>query len=343
MARIQVQRILALLPNWLGDAAMCTPALRTLHRRFPEAELTVAGGAQACDLVRGLPWFRAVIPLPPRPNLLRLVRLGRRLRPHGTDLAVIFPHSFRAALLARFTGARRRVGYARDGRSFLLTDRVPPHRQNGQIQPIYMAQEYLDLVRSLGCEDDGAGLELRADPAVVEQVRRRLAGEGPLVGIAPGAAFGPSKRWPAERYAQVADALTAKVGARCVLMTGPAEEETRDAVLGAANAPLIRCDEGRPTIDVLKAVVSQLDLLICNDSGPRHVAVAFGVPVLCVMGPTSPSYSGGPHERGRVLRVEVDCGPCQKGVCETDHRCMTRITPECVVEAALEYVRRDSV
>lgn len=337
-----VQNILALLPNWLGDVAMCSPALRALHRRFPEAALTIAGRVSACDLVRGLPWFSEIVSIPARPGFLELLRQARRLRSRARDLAVVFPHSFRAALLAAMTGADRRVGYDRGGRGFLLTDRVAPHRENGQLQPVYMGAEYLALVATLGCNDDGAGLELHADPAAQHRVAACFSGNGPRVGIVPGGAFGPSKRWPAERFAAVADALAHQAGAQCVLLTGPGEEEIRGAVLANANTPLSQCDGGQPSIETLKAAISQLDLLVGNDSGPRHVAVAFHVPTVCIMGPTSPRYSEGPYERGRVVRVDVDCGPCQKPVCETDHRCMTQITPDMVVAAALELLQTRS-
>ncbi|MEX2015073.1 MAG: glycosyltransferase family 9 protein, partial [Candidatus Hydrogenedentales bacterium] len=156
----------------------------------------------------------------------------------------------------------------------------------------------------------------------------------PLIGIAPGAAWGPSKRWPAERYAAVADRLHDEYDACCILLTGPGEEETRAAVQKAARHPLLEIDSGKPTIATLKAAVSLLDVLVCNDSGPRHVAIAFNVPTVCIMGPTRPIYSTGPYERGALLRVDVDCGPCQRPTCRTDHRCMTRITPETVAEKA---------
>jgi heptosyltransferase-2 len=331
-------RILALAPNWLGDVAMCTPSLRALAARYPDAELTVAGRPAVCALLAGLPWITRNLELPPRPSLSGMVGLAKTLRPHSRDLAVVFPHSFRAALLARLTGARRRVGYARGSRGMLLTDAVPPYTENGRIAPIYMGREYLDLVAAVDAQNDDQGLELHVDDAYRETVRARLAGEGPLVGIAPGAAFGPSKMWPAERYAAVADALHKQVGARCVLITGPGEEATRDAVLAAAKHPLLRADEGRPSIALLKAVIAELDLLVGNDSGTRHIAVAFGVPVVCIMGSTSPRYSEGPYEKGRVLRVDVDCGPCQKPVCTTDHRCMTRIDPRWVTDTAREFL-----
>lgn len=333
-----VKAILALVPNWLGDVAMCTPALRALRRRFPEARLDVIGRPSACALLEGLPWFERLIPVAPRPGLSDMLRLRRRCGRRAYDLAVVFPHSIRAALLAKAAGARRRLGYARDARSFALTDRVQPYREGAEITPIYMAHEYLGLVEALGCQDDGAGLELCASPKDVEAVRAYLGAEGPVVGIAPGAAFGPSKCWPAESYAAVMDALAERAGAQCVLLTGPGEEETRGAVLAHAHAPVTQCQEDPPAVARLKAAISQVDLLIGNDSGPRHIAIAFRKPVICIMGPTSPRYSEGPWEIGRVLRLDVDCGPCQQPVCATDHRCMTRIKAESVVEAAMEFL-----
>ncbi|MCX5759307.1 MAG: glycosyltransferase family 9 protein, partial [Candidatus Hydrogenedentes bacterium] len=306
MAGDSEESILALVPNWLGDVAMCTPALRAIYRRY--GAFTVAGVPAACALLNGLPWFREIVPFPARASLPSLLRTALRLRPLARDLAIVFPHSFRAAMLARLAGARRRVGYACNGRSFMLTERIEFQREDGKRVPIYTAEEYLRLAAMLGGEDDGQGLELRAEPEWVARIKSLFTGRGPRVGLAPGAAFGPSKRWPVERFAAVADALDNDLHAECVLLTGPGEEAIEARFLAAAKTPVVRL-EGPGSVERLKAVVSQLELLIGNDSGPRHVAVAFHVPVVCIMGPTSPRYSEGPYERGRVLRIDVDCRP----------------------------------
>ena len=334
------RRIVALAPNWLGDVAMATPALRAIQRRFPEAEITVAGRAAAVQLLAGLPFLANFVTLPARPGIGETLRAVLNLRPHARDLAVIFPHSFRSALLARLAGSRRRVGYARDRRSFLLTDPVAPHRENGKITPIYMAREYIELLAPLGCSDDGLGLQLVADDAAVNAIKARLDPARPHVGIAPGAAFGPSKLWPAGRYAEVADALAERINAQCVLLTGPGEETTRDAVVRTAKTSFVPLDGAGNAVETLKAAVSLLDLLICNDSGARHVAVAFHVPTVCIMGPTSPAYSNGPYERGQVVRIDVDCGPCQKPICTTDHRCMTQISTQSVIQPAFDILSK---
>lgn len=329
--------ILVHLPNWLGDVVMATPALRALRTRYPQAHITWAGRSACCAVLEGLPHANQLHPLSARSGPLDMLRLGSVLQGRP-DLGIAFPHSARAALTLLAARCRTRLGYDRGGRSKLLTHAVPPHREHGKIAPVYMAREYLDLLAPLGVADDDAGLELHADPALVRELRGRMAPSRPVVGLAPGAAFGGSKRWLPERFAEVADRLTRECGAQCLLFTGPGEEDTRNAVRKAARQPLLDPQEGAPSVPRLKAGIAACDLLIGNDSAPRHMAIAFGIPVICVMGPTSPRYTESPWERGEVLRIDVDCGPCQKPVCVTDHRCMTGIPVSRVYEAARKWL-----
>lgn len=332
------RHILVFLPNWLGDAVMATPALRALRRRYPEATITGAGKGAICQVLAGFSCLDRLISLPPRPGLFSLLGEARGLSRPRPDLAVLMPNSFRTALLAWLAGSRHRVGFERGGRGVLLSQALPRYREGGQRAPRYTALEYLALVEPLGATADDMGLELAAAPEERDAVADYLEPDRPVVGIAPGAAFGPSKLWLPERYAAVADALAASCNAQCVLLTGPGEEDTRDAVLAAARSPIVICHEDGGSIARLKATVSHLDLLIGNDSGPRHIAIAFGKPVVCIMGPTSPRYTESPWERGEVVRIDVDCGPCQRPYCRTDHRCMTGISVARVVEAARPWL-----
>lgn len=332
------QHILIFIPNWLGDVAMATPALRALRQRYPEATITVAGKATCCDVLDGVPFVDHFVKLPNRPGFLSTFSLATSLAKPKPDLAVVMPNSFRTAWIARLTGASTRIGYARGGRGVLLTRSMPRYREGGARVPRYTALEYLALAEALGAMDDGAGLELVASSEERAAVRAFLDPARPVVGIAPGAAFGPSKQWLPERYAAVADQLAAACNAQCVLLTGPGEESTRDAVVRAATTPLVTCHDDRPSIERLKATIAECDLLIGNDSGPRHLAIAFKKPVICIMGSTSPRYTESPWEHGEVVRIDVDCGPCQKPFCTTDHRCMTGISVGRVVTAATQYL-----
>lgn len=327
--------ILALAPNWLGDAAMATPAFRALKQLHKNAFLTIAGSAAVCALLEESPWADALHPLPVRAGLPVLRREAHSLKNAGRDLIVVFPHSFRSALLARLIGGKERIGYARNGRSFLLTHPVEPYREEGRITPIYMSEEYLNLVAPAGAIGDNAGLELGVSAVLLKETKERLHGTTPLVGIAPGAAFGPSKRWIPEAFAKTADLLFEKRGARCVLITGPNEKDLAQEIRAAAKHPLLEIPRADAGIAGLKAVTASLDLLICNDSGPRHIAVAFHVPVVCIMGSTSPRYTDSPYEKGTVIREPLPCSPCQKAVCPLGHHlCMRLITPERVFSAA---------
>lgn len=332
------QHILIFLPNWLGDVVMATPTVRALRRRYPHAHITAAGKSACCDLLAGIPTIDAFVPLPQRPGFRSIFSLARRLAQPRPDLAVILPNSVRTAWLARLTGAPRRIGYARGGRGILLSDALARHREGGKRVPRYTALEYLALAEYLGAPDDDGGLELVATSEEQMAVKAYLDPSRPVVGIAPGAAFGPSKQWLPERFAAVADALASERNAQCVLLTGPGEEKTRDAVLAAASSPLITCHDGAPSIERLKATLAQVDLLIGNDSGPRHIAIAFKKPVICIMGSTSPRYTDSPWERGEVIRIDVDCGPCQRPHCRTDHRCMTGVSVARVLASAHRFL-----
>ena len=318
---------------------MCTPALRVLRNQYPDARISVAGRGAVCSLLDGLPFIDEFYPIDGRLSLWGMLKWARPLRRQAFDIAIIFPHSFRAALLSRFTGAKSHIGYARGGRSCLLTEAIAPYSVDGVVTPQYMATEYLALVEVLGCQDDGEGLELSAKPDSQRKVDEFISGEGPLIGIAPGAAFGPSKCWPAERYARTLELIAKQVQpCRFVVLTGPGEEATRATVMERCSVPLLECDGGNPSLDTLKAAISRVDLLLCNDSGPRHVAIAFKKPVVCVMGSTSPTYTDSAYEKGEVIRIDVDCGPCQKPVCTTDHRCMTGISPEQVAQTIIRLI-----
>jgi heptosyltransferase-2 len=132
----------------------------------------------------------------------------------------------------------------------------------------------------------------------------------------------------------VADGLVERFDASIVILTAPADWDVYRQIESKMSVRPVHIDEKLMSLPLLKALVSRLNLLLCTDSGARHVAVAFGVPTVVIMGPTDPRYTATDCEKGVIVREEVDCGPCQKKVCPTDHRCMTRITSEKVLEEA---------
>lgn len=342
----QPRRVVVLLPNWVGDAVMFTPTLRAIRARFAEAELALFGRPAPVATLTPNPWAGRVIVAGGG-----LLSAGRRLRREKFDLAVLGPNSFRSALTARLARAKRRLGYDRDGRGWLLTDRLAPAREpDGGFAATSALDYYLKLAEHLGCDVADRRMELsvaEADAAAAEEL---LAAAGadrsrPIVLLNPGAAYGASKLYPAGRFAAVADGLVEARGAQIVINAAPDERDIARAVAAAMERPaLINLGEHENTLGLLKALAARADLMISNDTGPRHFAAAFGVPVVTVFGPTDPRWSDTGYERERIVRVDVPCGPCGKKRCPLGRgpqrdQCMLRISPQMVLAAAEELLR----
>jgi heptosyltransferase-2 len=333
-------RILVRAPNWVGDVVMATPALRALRSAQPRAEITLEGRPFLAGLVRGLPSLDAFLPDARGGALAR----GRALRERGFDWAVLLPDSTRAALGPFLARIPVRAGYAREPlRRALLTLALPPPSEGGRRVPISMVERYLRITRALGCPDAGPALELAVDAGARERVVKRLAeaglgpGERTLV-VTPGASFGSSKLWPPESFAAAADAIAGRHGLRAVLAPGPGEEAIARRIAGAMGERALVLADPPTSLAELVALIAGATLQLGNDTGPRHIAVACGVPAVVVMGPTDPRHTAHLLERQRVLREELPCSPCHLKACPIDHRCMTRLRPERVAAAAAELL-----
>ena len=272
--------------------------------------------------------------------------MRRRLRAGRYDLAVLLPNSFRTAALAYFSGIGRIAGYGRDGRSWMLSDKLsPPRDEAGKFIPGPMIDYYLDLVRLLGAEADSRRMELAVTPAEDAEACRLFAEANmdparPVVMLNPGASFGPSKLWPPERYAAVADALVDRHGAQIIINASPGDRPVAARLAAAMRrSPSVNFAERDNTLGLLKAILKRSSLLITNDTGARHVAAALGVAVVTLFGSTDPRWSETGSEFERIIRTNVSCSPCQKKQCPlpagpTHHQCMTAITVEMVLAAA---------
>ncbi len=337
-------QVLVRVPNWLGDAVMATCVLRALRRGMPSARIVVAGRPKFRELLAGLPYLDDFIPLA-RESFGAMVRLGWAWR-GKFDLALVLPNSLRAALMPFVARARRRIGYRGQGRSVLLTDRVaPPGAGLGRRTPEPMPQYWRRLVEAAGIAWQGDAPELR----VTDQERAQgaataralgLGEDERVVGLSPGAAFGPSKLWISERFAAVAAQLHARTGMRAVIFLAPGEEALGDAIARAATSPVISTARAPLPIGALKAFMPRCALLVSTDSGTRHIGVALQVPVVTVIGPTDPRYTAYCLDRQRIIAARAPCAPCHIKECPTDHRCMTLIEAQEVAEAGLELLGR---
>jgi heptosyltransferase-2 len=337
--------ILVRMPNWLGDVVMATPLVRTLRESQPRARLSLLVLPSGAQVLEGLSGFDEVIVYRRKDGhagLPGMLRLAKDLRRRRFDLAISCPNSFSQALLLRLAGIPRRLGWAYGGRGFLLTDKLVPAMRGTRRVPRPMPQYYLDLARHLGCEVLSARARLATTPAGEEEassfLRERGVADGtPLVGLNIGAAFGPSKLWTARGFAGVADGLRRARGMRPVVLCGPGEEALGREIEDAIGGDVVRTSDRVLSINGLKALVRRLALLVTTDTGPRHFAVAFDVPYVCVMGSTDPQMTDQPEARGEVVRRDplLDCMPCHEKVCPlVHHKCLEEVTPAQVLAAA---------
>ncbi len=337
------ERIWVRLPGWVGDAVMATPALRALRAAHPRAEILAEGARPLLSLLEGLASVDRWIAAPSR-GTRALLAHARALRRERIDRALLLPDSARSALAPFVARIPERIGYARDPlRRALLTHRLDPPRRDGKREPISMIERYLRITRAAGCADAGERLDLPVAAAARARVGERLekAGLPPgtrLAVVTPGASFGASKLWPAEHFARACDELAGRLGLRCVLAPGPGEEAVARRIVALASTAPVCLDAPVTSLTELAALIDEATLVLSNDTGPRHMAVALGTPVITVMGPTDPRHTEHLMERQRVLRNPVECSPCHLKTCPIDHRCMTGLVPGRVLEAAAELM-----
>jgi heptosyltransferase-2 len=330
LAIADVRRVLVRFPNWLGDTVMALPALRALQAARPALELWCVG-RWVVPLLEAEPGLAQRLDYP-RDWRGRL-RLAGHLRRASLDLALLLPNSFEAALAARLAGARRRVGYAGDGRTPLLTDPVVAPAQR-----VHQVAAYLALLAPLGIAASAVPPTLHVDERRRAEARRLLATVGVRrddrpVAIQLGAALGPSKLWPPARLA----ALAARLGERDipVVFLGDTTADPLIRAVEAASPARPRSLVGRDHPALLPALLAEFAVVVAPDSGPAHVAAAVGVPVVALFGPTDPRLTAPLGEGHAALWRRPACAPCFLSRCPIDHRCLTALAVDEVVDAVL--------
>ncbi len=344
------RRLLVVMPTWLGDCVMAMPTLRALRERFPDAHITALVGANVKPIVEPNPWTNRTLTarVRQRSSAKRsssALALANRLKAGKFDTAVLLPNSFRTALVVAMAKVPKRVGYDRDGRGFLLTDRLIPRRTLDGYVPVSTRDYYLGLAQYLGSTDPDPTMSLFTKQADDDKTLDLLSSAGyepgsdrPFVLLNPGANYGDAKMWFPDRYAQVADILADKLGAFVAVSGAPKERDILDSVIKHASSPVFDLSASGMTLGMLKSVVRQASVMVTNDTGPRHIAAALGTPVVTIFGPTDPAWTVIGFEHERQVMEKVFCGPCQKKKCPLDHRCMTRIEADRVSQVVIDLL-----
>ena len=351
------KKILVVQPSWVGDAVMATPTLRAIRELYPQAHVSYLMRRYVKPLYVGMPWADQLITYRTGKTKAKAGKgqffdLAARLRAGKFDLAILLPNSFKTALVCKMARIPRILGYERDGRGFLLSDRLLPFKEKGKFVPSPIVKYYLGIAHYLGSKQRDLKLELFVTPSEkreAEEVftrcgldadlyRPALSGKPPLIVLNPGAQYGAAKCWPAEYFSKLADRFVQELGATVLISAAPKERAIVDSIQRGMTHSAVDLSRAGMTLGALKEIVRRCDLMVTNDTGPRHIAAAFDVPVVTVFGPTHPQWTEIYYAKERQVAVKVFCGPCQKKTCPLDHRCMTRVTPGMVFDASVQLL-----
>ncbi|HEX4880058.1 MAG TPA: lipopolysaccharide heptosyltransferase II [Limnobacter sp.] len=334
-------KILLVAPNWIGDAVMSLSLVQALHKQQsallgqPPCEIHVLAPQATAPVYEFSPCVKSVQVEPFAHGQLQWglrKRVGQALRSHGFDRAIVLPNSFKSALVPRFAGIPERVGYDGELRRFLLTKALPkPDKRN---KPP-MIQWY----GSLG-GFDAAALEhpsLHVEPGLFLKACSDFGVGKGFFALAPGAEFGPAKRWPAEHFAAVAEHfLLTHPSRQVVLFGGPKDRDFCGQILA-----LLSVDQqsralalaGQTSLAQAIALLAGASQLLTNDSGLMHVAAALGVQVHAVFGSSSPHHTPPLHPSAKVYYLGLPCSPCFQRECPLGHTdCLHKLHPEMVIK-----------
>jgi heptosyltransferase II len=335
-------KILIRATNWVGDAIMALPALRAVRGKFPEAEIAILARPYVADIYREQQICDELIPYATtgrHAGIAGRERLAHELHERKFDVALLLQNAFDAAWLAWRAGIPQRIGYARDGRSLLLTRAVPVPKP-GETPP-HEKFYYLELLRRAGWTDslgDESFIRLTVPDAHRHRAEQTLleAGARPdsfRIAIGAGASYGSAKCWPPDRFAEMANRLASEKRAEVILFGTAGEIPVANAIAAGMREKPIDLT-GETAVADLPALLSQCHLFIGNDSGAMHVAAAVGLPVVAVFGPTDPLGTAPVTPKCAVVQQKPYCSPCFLRRCPTDHRCMKAVTPAMVHAAA---------
>jgi heptosyltransferase-2 len=307
----RIERILIIEPWNIGDVVLTTPTLRELRRRYPSSKISILAKSHARDLldrsglvdeiiVADLPWTAAINKYDVNASVISEIRsLVRELKKRRFDVTIDARMDIRSNLLAAMTGAEQRLGYNIGGGGWLLTNALPSDRD-----ATHKTDDWLELLDLLPPTGDRVPAVPTLPTLTVGDDERAAArdfllgaetGVRPIIGYHPGGSHA-GKRWPRERFQELILELRASRGGNHVVFLGPGEQDQADWS-GAIVS--------RPSLRQLMAQIASCDVLVCNDSGPMHIADALGVPVVAIFEVGNPQWYGPSGPRAQVIRGEL--------------------------------------
>ena len=331
-----IKRIVVRGTNWVGDAVMTVPALRELRRLFPDAHITLATRPWAKELFADVEFLDDLLVFDRR-GIGSVVSQVSEWKKRRFDLAVLFQNAFEAALIPALARVPVRIGYATEGRRFLLTNSLALPDWRSSKHEVFYYLNIIAEVERMFLGSSGGIEDYRPETSLLISPEREMAGRDLLstfnlnsdqrvIALCPGSINSRAKRWPAERFAALADLLI-ESKAQVVLIGSPEElDVSREVASRMKHEPVVLT--GKTSLSQAVDVISAVDLLVTNDTGPAHIAAALGRPTLVIFGPTNPETTRPFSTTAEIVRHPPDCAPCMLRDCPIDHRCMTAISPD---------------
>lgn len=316
------------MPNWIGDAVMALPALRSISENYPEAKIFVATNKSCSEIYRYINFDIEHLLLLEKNKILANAKKIKNMK---FDLMVYFTNSFSTALEGFLAGVKYRVGYSKDCRRLLLSNKVESFSVAGQSHHRFYYNNIAQFITGHKTDSDLPKLRKSSNPSSV-LIKNGWDPGKRLIGINPGAAFGSAKRWIPSRFAEVACYFIEKGFQVVIFSAGGLEKVTADAI--AEKADGIINLSGRTTLSELIEIIGFCNLFLTNDSGPMHIAAALGVPIVAIFGPTNKDATAPSGGNYRIVSTGESCSPCMKRECPLKHHnCMVNITSTMVIES----------
>ncbi len=345
MEREIPDRIVVRGANWVGDTVMSLPAVKELRRMFPSSNITFWVPAGLADLAAASGIPDAVIGFDGAMGgpLKRPFRMRHRLISGGFAMIVLLQNAFESAFTSWLARIPMRVGYPTDLRGPLLSLKVPLTEEIRQKHQVFYYLGLTDFLEThylghplsrTGLPDCSIALKTEDLEKAGELLRSSGVEDGrPLFCLCPGSVNSEAKRWPADLFARLGDLLTEKMDGQVVFLGSPSERSLVDSIISAMRTPGAVNLAGKSGMIASMAVMNTSQLVISNDTGSAHLAVAASARVLTIFGPTSAGATAPYGPNAYLVQGEAPCAPCRHFRCpHPDHPCMRSISPEVVLD-----------
>jgi heptosyltransferase-2 len=339
------RNILVWLPAPMGDAIMATPALRCLRKIYANDKIFFLAGQTNAEILTGCAFCDEWVILKEKSPF----KIAKELKKYNFSDVILFKNSFASAFAVFLAGIKNRIGYARDGRGIFLTKKLYPEKKSFlKYKPVSVIDYYLQIPASLGADISSKQTELSVNEndrkIISEKFGIASNSKSPLVILVPGGAFGPSKMWPEENFAKTADFLTEKFAAKIFVSVSPAKKEVdiAEKICSLAKCPAVNLGKTPVTLGQLKALFSFANLVITNDTGPRHIAIALNRKLITMFGPNNPQWTANDYKDEVKIVGKAVCVPCDKPICtQNKHYCMESITAPIICDAAEKILKNE--